>query len=107
MQEWPSAFVAIDEVLQEERNVTLLQVAAPAQLLGDVGGNVLRPFFGGIEADHANRVFILAGQQVENDGLELGRAVVGFAPDPAEPAEVVYHQADVMIVAVGHDHAFT
>jgi hypothetical protein len=40
-----TAFVAVDELLQEERNVRLLQVAAPPQLLGDIGGYVLRPVF--------------------------------------------------------------
>jgi hypothetical protein len=32
----------------------------------------LRPFLGGVESDNANRFFILACQQVENDGFELG-----------------------------------
>lgn len=59
----------------------MLQIAAAVQFVGDIGGNVLRPFLGGFEADHANRVFVLAGQKVENDGLELGCAGVGLAPD--------------------------
>ena len=66
-----AAFVAIDEILQEERNVALLQIATPAQLLGDIAGNVLRPFFGGVEGDDADRAFILALEQVENDRLEF------------------------------------
>jgi hypothetical protein len=82
-----AAFVAIDEILQEERNIALLQIAALAQIVGDIGGNVLRPFRGG-EGDDADRVFILAGQQVENDGIELGRAGVGLAPDRAQPPEM-------------------
>ena len=31
------------------------------------------------------------------------RSVVGFAPDPTMPAEIVHHQVDVSIVAIGHD----
>ena len=54
-----TAFVTVDEVLQEERNVTLLRVAASPQLLGDIGLYVLRPVFGGVEGDDADRVFIL------------------------------------------------
>src|SRR3982074_2938008 len=65
------ALVAIDEILQEERNVALLQIAAPAQLLGDVGGNVLRPVLRGVKGNHADRAFILALEQVENDRLEF------------------------------------
>jgi hypothetical protein len=56
-----------------------------------------------LKGNHADRAFILTGQKVENDGLQLGRAVVGFAPDPTQPAEIVHHQIDIMIVATGHD----
>jgi hypothetical protein len=35
------AFVSIDEILQEKRNVTKLQVAALPQFYGDVGRDVL------------------------------------------------------------------
>ena len=61
------ALIAIDEVLQKERNVALLQIAAPPQLLGDIGGNVLRAFLGSIEPDQVNWIFILTGQRVDND----------------------------------------
>jgi hypothetical protein len=35
----------------------------------DIGGHVLRLFFSDVEGDHANRVLILACEQVENDGF--------------------------------------
>jgi hypothetical protein len=35
--------VAVDKILQKERNVPLLQVAATPQLVGDVGGDILAP----------------------------------------------------------------
>jgi hypothetical protein len=38
-----------------------------------------------------------------DDGFEVGMLDVGFAPDPALPAEIVHHQVDVLIVAVRHD----
>jgi len=34
-------------------------------------GNVFRPAFSGIEGDDANRVAILAGEQILNDRLEI------------------------------------
>jgi hypothetical protein len=83
--------VAVDEILQKERNVALQHIAAPTQLLGDIGGYVLRPVLGGIEGNHADRAFILTGQKVGDDSLQLGRAVVGFPPDPAESAKMVHH----------------
>jgi len=74
----------------------LLQIATPAQLLGRRRQKRPATISRRIEADDANRVFILAGQQVENDGLELGRFDVGFAPDPAEPTEIVHQLVDVV-----------
>jgi hypothetical protein len=65
--------------------------------------NVLRPMFGGVEGDNADRASILPLQQVEDDGLQLGCAVVGFAPDSTKPAEIVHYQVDVVIVAGRHD----
>src|SRR5882762_674141 len=83
------AFIAVDEVLQEERNVTLLQVAALPQHLGDIGGYVLRPVFGGVEGDDADRVLILPLQQVEDDGFEIGPFEVSFRPDTAGAAQII------------------
>jgi hypothetical protein len=44
-----TAFVAIDEILQEERNITHLKIAAGAQFARDVGGNIFRPMLGRVE----------------------------------------------------------
>jgi hypothetical protein len=78
-----TAFVPICEILQVKRDVSRLQVAATAQLARDVFGNVFRPTFGGIEGDDADRVAILAGQQVLNYRFEVGGFVIGFAPGAA------------------------
>ena len=72
-----AAFVAVDEVLEEERNVAHLQIAAPAQLMGDICGDVLRPALGGVEGDDADRVVVLAGQQVLDHGFQVGGLDVG------------------------------
>jgi len=52
-------------------------------LVGDVSRDVLRPAFCGIEADDADRVLVLAGEQIPNDGFQIGRFVIGFRPDAA------------------------
>jgi hypothetical protein len=56
-----------------------LQIAATAQFVRDVFGNVFRPTFGGVEGDDADRVVILVGEQVLNYGFEVGGFVIGFA----------------------------
>jgi hypothetical protein len=61
-----TAFVPICEILQVKRDVSRLKVAAAAQFAGDILGNIFRPALGGIEGDDADRVTILAGQQVLN-----------------------------------------
>jgi hypothetical protein len=56
------AFVSIDEMLQAKRHIAGLQIATPAQFLGDVRRYVLRPFLNGVEGDDALRALVLAGQ---------------------------------------------
>jgi hypothetical protein len=100
------AFVAIGEILQEERDISRLQIAAPAQLVGDVFRDVLRPALGSVKGDHADRVFVLPGQQISDDSLKVGPFVIGLALDCAKAAEVVFHQVDHLILAIGHDRRY-
>jgi hypothetical protein len=86
-----------------KRGIPLLQVAALAELLGNISRDVLRPFFGGVEGNDAERTFVLPLEQIENDGFHIGLFDVSFVPDPAMLAQVVHHQIDVLIVAAGHD----
>jgi hypothetical protein len=51
------AFVALDEILDARGHVAQLQIATPAQFMGDVFRYVLRPALGGIESDDPDRVF--------------------------------------------------
>jgi hypothetical protein len=48
-------------------------------------------------------VVVLAFHQVGDHGFKVGHFGVGFAPHRAEPAKVVLHYVDRLIVAVGHD----
>ena len=54
------------------------QIAAPAQLGCDIGGDVLGPFFRGVEADDPNRVLVLPFEHVHDDRFEVGALHVGF-----------------------------
>ena len=69
-----------DEIRDHSGDLAHLQIAATAQFAGDVLGNIFRPALGGIEGDDADRVTILAGQQVLNYRFEVGGFVIGFAP---------------------------
>jgi hypothetical protein len=70
-----TAFVAFDEFLEMDG----LQIATQAQLVRHVGGNVLRPLFGGGETDHPDWALKLALKHVHNDGFEFNSFDVGFA----------------------------
>jgi hypothetical protein len=95
--------VAIDKFLQIRGNVGQLQIAAMLDFAGDVFGDVLRPALCGVEGDDPDRVAVLASHQVGDDGLEVRGLSVGFPPNGAEPAEIVLHQVDCLIVAGWHD----
>ena len=67
------AFEAVDEALQEKRDVAVLQIATLAQLMGDVFGDILRPALGSVEGHDADGVAVLPGEQVL---MTVSRSVV-------------------------------
>jgi hypothetical protein len=76
-------FVPREKAIEVRRDLAHLELAAPAEFLGDVGRDVARPAFAGIEADDADGVGILPVKQVLDDGLEVGRLDIGLAPGAA------------------------
>jgi len=62
-------------------------VTAPAQFLGDIAGNVLRPLLCGIEGDDTDRAFELPVQEVLNDPFQIGPVDAGFSPNATQSAE--------------------
>ena len=46
-------------------------------------------------------MLVLAFEQVGDHGLEIGRLIIGLAPDPAKPAQIVHHQVDIMVIPAG------
>ena len=77
------ALVPFDKIRDRRGKIPHLQIAATAQFARDVFRNVFRPALGGIEGDDADRVAILAGQQVLNYRFEVGGFVIGFASGAA------------------------
>ena len=61
----------LNEILNGRRHISQLEIAAPAQLAGDILRNVFRPALGRIEGDDADRIAILARKQVLDDGLKI------------------------------------
>jgi hypothetical protein len=83
-----AAFVTINEVVQEERNIAQLKVAALPQLMGNITRRVSRPAFRDVEGNDAQRVRILAGQKVGDHGLEIGGS--GLRPVP-QSTQIIFH----------------
>jgi hypothetical protein len=64
--------MAFDKFLKRRRQVAIQQVAAPADLVGNVLGDVARPSLERIKTEHADWFRILPVDQVQNDGFEVG-----------------------------------
>jgi len=95
--------MAVDKILQEERNIPHLLIAASPDFVSDVGRDVLGPPLGGIETDDSDRALVLAAQEVGDHGVKIGVFRVGFRPNPAGAAKVVEDHVDVLIVIARHD----
>jgi hypothetical protein len=95
--------MALNKVLRLGWHVAHLQVASAAQLLGNIAWDILWPFFGGVEADHPDRVLVLPFEHVPDDRFEIGPLGVGFAISPTGSAEIIQDDVDVPIIVVRHD----
>ena len=94
----PSAANGFVQTLDERPNARgkfpPLHFTPLPQLLGDLGRDIARPAFSGVEADDPNRIIVLAAQQVAKDGLVIRRFRIGLAPDGAEPAEIIDNEIE-------------
>jgi hypothetical protein len=65
-----------------------LEVAAISHLVGHIGGHVLRPAFGDVEADDSNGILILPLEHAHNDRFEgLTRAFLDLSNLPTYPLD--------------------
>ena len=71
----------LDELLNVGWHIARLEIAASAQFLSNVFGDVVRPSLFGVEGDDADRIVVLARKEILNNGFQVrGFVVIGFAP---------------------------
>ena len=70
----------LDELMQRIRQFAVLIGAALAQLSRYLFGNVANPTFREVKANDANRVAVLAFQQIVDDSFKIGVFNVCLAP---------------------------
>ena len=66
----------------------------------DVRRHVFGPSVGDVEGDDADRVVILAGNQIGDRGFHIGPIFAGLAIGPAQLTEIIEHEIDGLIAAV-------
>jgi hypothetical protein len=69
----------------------------------DIFRGVLRPMLGGVECGDANRVAVLAGHQIADDGFEVGLIDVGFRKCGPQVSEIVDDEIKGLIVTGRHN----
>src|ERR1700726_2055134 len=69
----------------------------------DILRGILSPMFGGVECDHANRVAVLAGHQIADDGFEVGLIDIGLWKCDAQVSVIVDDEIKIPIVAAWHN----
>ena len=75
----------LDKLMQQIRQFVVLIGAALAQLLRYLFGDVANPTFGKVKANDANRVAVLAFQQIADDSFKVGVFDVCLAPGATRP----------------------
>src|SRR5205085_11300192 len=78
--------------MQEVGQLAVLIGAALAQFAGDVFGHVARPSLRCVEANHPDRIAVLAIQQIVNDTFEFGVFNVGLSPRATEHAVLIEYE---------------
>jgi hypothetical protein len=94
------ASMVLDELPQHLGNLPTSLGQPPSQLSGNFFGSVARLAFGRIERHHAQRAFVLAGEEVTDEGEKVGASLVRLAPRRAVP-KILQHQVDVPIQPIG------
>jgi hypothetical protein len=85
--------------MQRIRQFAVLIGAALAQPTRYLFGNVANPTFRQVKANDANRVSVLAFQQILDDSFKIGVFHVCLAPGTTHSAEVVEDQIDIPVDA--------
>jgi hypothetical protein len=92
--------VPVDEPLGVLREIVVGVECPIEHLAGDVFGHVSGPALGRVESDHAERVAVLTGEKIADDGLAIGLGGVSLIVGDAELAVVVQDQVDGDVVGI-------
>ena len=74
------------------------EIGAAQNLPRNVFGCVSRPTLRNIEGDDANRVAVLAGHQIADDGFEVGLIDIGFRKCGPQVSKIVDDEIKGLIV---------
>jgi hypothetical protein len=88
----------VDEPLGVLREIDIRVECPLEHLPRDVLGYVPRPALGGVEGEHSERVSVLAGEKIADDGLAIGLGGVGFVIGDAKLPVVVQDQVNGDVV---------
>jgi hypothetical protein len=94
-----SQTLTVDELMQRIWQFAVLIGAALAQPTRYLFGNVANPAFREVKANDADRVSVLAFQQILDDSFKIGVFHVCLAPGTTHSAEVVEDQIDIPVDA--------
>jgi len=99
-----SAPVGLQEVEDSFRYVVALE-NTQSQLVGDIDRHITRPALSGIEGDDANRLVVLAREQVVDQGIPISGVFVSLAPGSRAKcrAKIIQHEIGVLLWPMGRD----
>jgi hypothetical protein len=78
-------------------------VASGLNFVSELFRDVLRPMFQRVERNDANRVAVLAGHKIVDDGFVVGLIDIGFRKCRAEVSVIVDDEIKILIVTVRHN----
>ena len=70
--------MTVDERRNRRGQGVASKIKAAQNFPRDILGGILSRMFGGVERDDANRVAVLAGHQIADEGFEVGLIDIGF-----------------------------
>src|SRR5690242_3574518 len=99
-----SAPVGLQEVEDSFRYVVALENTQP-QLVGDIDRHITRPALSGIEGYNANRLVVLAREQVVDQALPISSIFVGLAPGSRHKPrpKIIKHKVSIVLRPMWRD----
>ena len=95
--------MAVDERRDRWRQLLAGKIETAQDFPPDVLRGILGRMFGGVERDDADRVAVLAGHQIADDGFEIRFANIGFRKCGAQVSKNVDDEINGLIAAARHD----